>query len=341
MERRAFPLEGFVLVYLLVYLPNIVVTKLITSIPHHGLGRPLTGLETLPATLIISTVITYLFIWLSGWHRDANAVQVAGRRLPVPTRYTLMSGFGTALVLFTVPLSFTFQGVSIPFIQLLMRGDILVIAPLVDLMFGRRVRWWSWTALALVLIALVITVGDRGGLNLPPLAILTVVLYTAGYFVRLAVMTKVSKGHGQASIRKYFVEEKIVAMPLSIFVLALISASGIGAQAGELEFGFIGVWSDPILMPLIVIAVTMTAIAILSIIILLDPRENSYCVPMERAASLLAGIMAALLLAWFWGQPEPRPAELAGALILIAAVVVLSLAPRLSRRVDQVRAEAA
>jgi len=252
-----------------------------------------------------------------------------------------MSGFGTALVLFTVPLSFTFQGVSIPFIQLLMRGDILVIAPLVDLMFGRRVRWWSWTALALVLIALVITVGDRGGLNLPPLAILTVVLYTAGYFVRLAVMTKVSKGHGQASIRKYFVEEKIVAMPLSIFVLALISASGIGAQAGELEFGFIGVWSDPILMPLIVIAVTMTAIAILSIIILLDPRENSYCVPMERAASLLAGIMAALLLAWFWGQPEPRPAELAGALILIAAVVVLSLAPRLSRRVDQVRAEAA
>jgi len=341
MERRAFPLEGFVLVYLLVYLPNIVVTKLITSIPHHGLGRPLTGLETLPATLIISTVITYLFIWLSGWHRDANAVQVAGRRLPMPTRYTLMSGFGTALVLFTVPLSFTFQGVSIPFIQLLMRGDILVIAPLVDLMFGRRVRWWSWTALALVLIALVITVGDRGGLNLPPLAILTVVLYTAGYFVRLAVMTKVSKGHGQASIRKYFVEEKIVAMPLSILVLALISASGIGAQAGELEFGFIGVWSDPILMPLIVIAVTMTAIAILSIIILLDPRENSYCVPMERAASLLAGIMAALLLAWFWGQPEPRPAELAGALILIAAVVVLSLAPRLSRRVDQVRAEAA
>jgi drug/metabolite transporter (DMT)-like permease len=341
MARRPFPLEGFVLVYLLVYLPNIVVTKLITSIPHQGLGRPLTGLETLPATLIISTVITYVFIWLSGWHRDANAILVAGKRVPVPTRYTLMSGFGTALVLFTVPLSFTFQGVSIPFIQLLMRGDILVIAPLVDMMFGRRVRWWSWTALVLVLIALVVTIGDRGGLDLPPLAILTVLLYTAGYFVRLAVMTKVSKGHGPASVRKYFVEEKVVAMPLSVLVLAMISASGIGAQAGELEFGFLGVWTDPILMPLIAIAVTMTAIAILSIIILLDPRENSYCVPMERAASLLAGIMAALLLAWFWGLPSPRPAELAGAVILIAAVLLLSLAPRLSRRVDAARAEAA
>ena len=48
-----------------------------------------------------------------------------------------------ALVLFTVPLSFTFEGVSVPFIQLIMRGDILIIAPIVDLLFGRKVRWWS------------------------------------------------------------------------------------------------------------------------------------------------------------------------------------------------------
>lgn len=40
-------------------------------------------------------------------------------------------------------MSFSFQGVSIPYVQLLMRGDILIIAPLVDIVFGRRVRWWS------------------------------------------------------------------------------------------------------------------------------------------------------------------------------------------------------
>ena len=83
-------------------------------------------------------------------------------RVPIPTRYTLLSGLGTALVLFTVPLSFTFQGVSIPFIQLLMRGDILLIAPLVDLIFGRRVRWWSWTALVMVAAALVVTLTRIG-----------------------------------------------------------------------------------------------------------------------------------------------------------------------------------
>ena len=331
-RMSAFPLEGYVLLYLLAYLPNVIITKLVTSMPHPGLGRPLTGLETLPASLIISTVLTYLFIWWSGWHRDANAVMVAGRRIPVPTKYTLLSGLGTAMVLFTVPLSFTFEGVSIPFIQLLMRGDILVIAPLVDLAFGRRVRWWSWTALAMVLVALIITLSDRGGFDLPPLAILTVVLYTIGYFIRLAVMTKVSKSGEAASIRKYFVEEKVFALPLSVALLAAISASGIGGQSGELGWGFIQVWSDSVIWPLLAIGFTLTIVSVFAIIILLDPRENAYCVPLERAASLVAGVGGALILAWGWGLPQPRPAELLGAGILIGAIVLLSLAPRFADR---------
>ena len=334
-----FPLEGYVLLYFLAYLPNVIITKLVTSMPHAGLERPLTGLETLPASLIISTVLTYVFIWASGWHRDANAVRIAGARVPVPTKYTLLSGLGTALVLFTVPLSFTFEGVSIPFIQLLMRGDILLIAPLVDLMFGRKVRWWSWVALAMVLVALIITLFDRGGFDLPPLAILTVVLYTAGYFLRLAVMTKVSKTGEPASVRRYFVEEKVIALPLSVAVLAAISASGIGSQSGALGWGFVSVWSDPVIVPLFAIGLTLTVISVFAIIILLDARENAYCVPLERAASLVAGVGGAVLLAWFWGLPMPRPAELVGAAILIGAIVLLSLAPRFSRRVVPARAE--
>lgn len=328
----AFPLEGFVVLYLIAYLPNVMITRFVSTTPHAGLGRPLTGLETLPASLIVSLVLTYLFIWMSGWHRDANAVEIAGRRIPVPTRYTLMSGVGTSLVLFTVPLSFTIPDVSIPFIQLLMRGDVLVIAPLVDMAFGRKVRWWSWVALAMVLVALCITLLDRGGLKLPPLAILTVVLYTVGYFMRLWVMTKISKSGDPASVRRYFVEEKVIALPLSVLVLGLISASGIGGQSGELSWGFISVWSDPVMGPLFWIGFTLTVISVLAIIILLDPRENAYCVPLERAASLVAGVGGAVLLAWFFGGAMPRAAELIGAGILIAAIVLLSVAPRLSQR---------
>lgn len=329
---RAFPLEGIVLLYVMAYLPNVIITKLVTTQVHPGLGRPLTGLETLPASLIINLVLTYAFIWLSGWHRDANAVMIGRFRFPVPTRWTLLSGIGTSLVLFTVPLSFTFAGVSIPFIQLIMRGDILVIAPLVDIVFGRRVRWWSWVALAMVLVALLITLSDRGSLKLPPLAILTVFLYTVGYFIRLAVMTKIAKTGEPASVRRYFVEEKMIALPLSVAVLGAISASGIGGQSGELGWGFVSVWADPVFWPLLGIGVTLTIISVIAIVILLDPRENAYCVPLERAASLVAGVGGSVLLAWIWGLRMPRPAELLGAAILIGAIVLLSLAPRLSRR---------
>lgn len=337
--RRTFPLELIVLFYLLAYLPNVIITKLVTTQPHAGLGRPLTGLETLPASLIISTILTYIFIAVSGWYRDANRVRVAGFAIPFPTGWTFLSALGTALVLFTVPLSFTIPDVSIPFIQLLMRGDILIIAPIVDMMFGRRVRWWSWAALAMVLVALVITLGDRGGLNLPPIAILTVVLYTVGYFVRLAAMTKVSKTGDPASIRRYFVEEKVIALPLSVVVLAIISASGIGGQSSELSWGFVSVWTDPVMLPLFAIGLTLTIISVFAIVILLDPRENAYCVSLERAASLVAGVGGSLILAWGWGLRMPRPAELIGAGILIGAIVLLSLAPRLWKPVVAARAE--
>lgn len=339
MPRRAIPLEAIVFLYFLAYLPNVMITRWVTTVVHPGIDRPLTGLETLPASLMMNMLLTWAFIWLSGWHRDAHAVSLGRFRLPVPTRYTLISGIGTSLVLFTVPLSFTIPDASIPFMQLLMRGDVLVIAPLVDLAFGRKVNWWSWTALAMVMVALAITLADRGGLKLPPLAILTIVLYTFGYFLRLAVLTKISKRGDAASVRQYFVEEKMVALPLSVIVLAMISSSGIGGQAGELAWGFVEVWHDAVLWPLFGIALTLTVISVIAIVILADPRENAYCVPLERAASLVAGVGGSMLLAWFFGAKMPRPAELSGAAILIAAIVLLSLAPRLSRR--EARAEGA
>ena len=321
-------LEFFVLLYFLSYIPNVVITKLVTSTVHPLLGRPLTGLETLPATLLMNAVLTYFFIGWSGWHRDAHGMQVGVLRLPRPTFYTALSGVGTALVLFTVPLSFTFTDVSIPFIQLLMRGDILVIAPLVDLLFGRRVRWWSWVALVLVAIALLLVIHQRGGLFLPPLAIATVVLYTIGYFLRLAVMTRVAKSGDPAGVRRYFVEEKIIALPLSVAALAALSASGFGSQAGQLEWGFLAVWSDPVIWPLAGIAITLTIVSVFAAVILLDRRENSYCVPLERSASLLAGLAAAFILHWGWGLPAPTGMEMVGATLLVLAIVLLSLAPR-------------
>jgi hypothetical protein len=321
------PLGVVVALYILAYIPYMVITKQLASTPAATLGRPLAGLEILPASLIVSGLLTFAFIGLSGWWQAAHLRQVGGMTLPVPTRWTFLSGICTALVLFTVPMSLTFEGVSIPFIQLLMRGDVLLLAPLVDLAFRRKVGWYSWVALLLVAIGLFLTIRQRGGLHLPPLAIATIILYTIGYFGRLAVMTHVSKSGDPESVRRYFVEEKIVAVPLSVLLLALTPLLGVGAQGSQLAWGFIDVWSTPQIAPFLALAGLLFVVSIFSAVILLDPRENTFCVPLERSASILAGIAASFILALVWGLPMPTGAEITGAVLMVAAVVLLSVAP--------------
>jgi hypothetical protein len=238
---------------------------------------------------------------------------------------------GTSLLLFTVPLSLTFEGVSIPFMQLLMRGDVLIIAPLVDLAFGRKVRWYNWVALVLVAVGLALTIKARGGLHLPPLAVVTVVLYTLGYFTRLAVMTKIAKQGSDEALKAYYVEEKLVAMPLSVLALGVVVMLNGASQGAELGWGFTDVWTSSAMPLLIVLTVVFVVVSVVAALILLNPRENSFCVPFERAGSVLAGLGAAYILAVAFGQPYPTVPEVIGAGLLVAAIGLLSVAPRLGR----------
>jgi hypothetical protein len=327
--RKRHSIEILTLLYLLAYIPYALIVRWLATIDYPPLGRPMSGLEILPATMLLSGVLTLLFATLSGWTKHAHHRTIAGVSLPCPTRWTLLSGIGTSLLLFTVPLSFTFQGVSIPFMQLLMRGDVLVIAPLVDLATGRRVAWYSWVALLLVGVGLALTISHRGGLHLPPLAIITVVLYALGYFVRLAVMTKVGKAGDSNTTKGYFVEEKLVAIPAAVATLAAISVAGIGAQGNELSFGFVQVWSSAHLAAILLLSGLLVVISIFSLLILLDPRENTYCVPLERSASILAGTAASYILAAMSLGKAPNSAELTGAVLLIAAIIILSVGPRI------------
>ena len=209
MRLARLPIELITVLYMLAYIPYIMISRALATVPQAGVGRTLSGLEALPPVLILGSVLTFLFVWFAGWMRKANQVRVLRASVPWPRWSTFFSGVGAALLLFTVPLSLTFKDVSIPFMQLIMRGDVLVIAPLVDIVFRRRVRWWSWVALAMVTAGLALGVQERGGFHLPPLAIATVILYTLGYFVRLAVMTRVAKSGDEGEVQGYFVEEKL------------------------------------------------------------------------------------------------------------------------------------
>ncbi|MET0291170.1 MAG: hypothetical protein ABW136_02325 [Steroidobacteraceae bacterium] len=332
MRRHSGSLEAILLLYVVAYIPNVLLTRLATSQIDPVLERARGGAEILPSALLVNLVLTYAFIFASGWHRDANAVSVGRWRVPWPTRATALSAVGSSLVLCALPLSYTMSDVSVPFMQMMLRGDILLIAPVVDVLFGRRVRWWSWTALAMVSIALLMVVSYRGGFDLPPLAIAVLVLYSTGYFIRLAVMTRVAKRNDPATARAYFVEEKMISLPMSIVALLALSLTGWAGDPTDFAAGLLSGWRSTLFWQVLGIGLTLTIMTLCATRILLDPHENSYCVPLERSASLLAGLGAAWLLHAGWGLAAPTRTEWLGAGVLIAAIVLLSVAPRRTAR---------
>ncbi|KQY15511.1 hypothetical protein ASD28_24215 [Massilia sp. Root133] len=327
---KRLSIEWLLLIYFLAYAPYAVLTKLITSPKSGVVSRPLSGLETLPVALTLSSALLVVFIWRSGWWRAATPMRSLGG-FPGATGATALAGVGATLLLVSVPLSYTFAGVSIPFVQLLMRGDIIIIAPVVDLLCGRKVRWYSWVAFALVLTGLAVNVTARDGFHLPPLLVLIVVLYTIGYFIRLFVMTRIAKNADPAATQRYFVEERVVSIPLSLLVLAVIALAVPGPQGEQVHAGFTRAWSSDAIWLLVIQSLALFVISVVSALILLDKHENTYCVPLERSASIIAGVVASYVLAIGFGLPYPTRAELLGAALLAIAVVVLSLGPRLGQ----------
>lgn len=331
IKDKKLPLELIVFAYFLVWIPYIALTRGLTNTPHGNMTRPLKGLEFIPVSLTLVLVFIYLFFTVSGWWKFAHHRVIFGISVPCPTKWTLLSAVGSSMLLVTVPLSYTFAGVSIPFIQLLMRGDVLLIAPIVDVVSGRKVRWYSWVALAMVAVALIITIWDRGGFFLPPLCIVAIVIYTIGYFLRLGIMTKIAKTPDPSTMKRYFVEEQMVTYLLAILVLGLLALIGQFDALLEIRWGFVEVWQSGAVWWIVPVGLFTAILAVYAAQILLDERENTFCVPIERSASILGGIAATYLLATIYGTPPPTNAELVGAVILIAAIALLSLAPRFSR----------
>lgn len=324
-NRWTWPIEAVTLLYIVIWIPYIALTRMLTTVG----GSPLAGLQILPLQVMATAVGIYAFLFLAGWWRSAHRLP---NGLPWPTKWTALSGLATSLILTTVPLSLTFPDVSIPFALLLMRGDLLIVAPLVDWMGGRKVRWYSWIALALVLVGLVVTVWGRGSIHLPLICLVAVVLYVGAYFARLAIMTRQAKREDPAILKAYFVEEQIVSYPATLLLLLLGAIFLPRAQGGQIWWGFTAIWHHPGL-PVLVLTGGLTAIiGVMAALILLNPRENSYCVPLERSASVLGGLIAAYVLANVFHMPMPSGGDLAGALLLIAAIFVLALGPRLQSR---------
>ncbi len=315
--------------YFAAYAPYSALTK---ALSDGKLGDKVPGNTILPLSTFASFLGMALFLWGTGWWTSAGRRQLGKFAVPFPTRWTTLSGLCGATILTTTTLAYTISGVSIVFMMLLLRGGVLMIAPLVDALSRRKVKWPSWVATALTLSSLLVTLINRDeSFTLPLLAIIDVAAYLTAYFIRLRFMSKLAKSDDLEVTRRYFVEEQLVATPAAFLGLGILAVIGGGEfdniRRGFLEFPFTGqaFWA-------IAIGVLSQGTGIFGALVLLDKRENTFSVPVNRASSMLAGVVATLSL-WALGIGKVLDwREAVGAGLVISAIVVLSLPTLLAKK---------
>ena len=113
--------------------------------------------ELLPPTILASIVVMIIFISSMRWWKYATQWHLGGLSLPRPRLSTLFSGICTGVVVVTTTLAYTINGVTIVTAMLFMRGGMLIMSPIVDTLFKRHVRWFSWAALGMSLLALIVS----------------------------------------------------------------------------------------------------------------------------------------------------------------------------------------
>lgn len=312
--------------YFAAYAPYSALTKALTSGLLEGVPK-LSGTALLPISVMASALGMYVMLTALGWWHYATPWVVGGITLRRPRLLTLVSGACTSAIVLTTTLAYTFDGVSIVFAMLLMRGGVLVIAPFVDILAKRHVRWFSWLALALSVASLLAAFAGDGGLAITVVAAIDIGIYLLSYFVKLRIMSGAAKSVDLATNRRYFVEEQMVATPLGVVVLFVVALLG----QDELREGFFGLWSHPALLWIVLVGVLSQGTGVFGALVLLSPQENTYCVPVNRASSVLAGVLATLSLALVWGQRFPALSEWVGAVLILAAILALSIPPLLEK----------
>ncbi|MBT3220684.1 MAG: hypothetical protein HN348_16480 [Proteobacteria bacterium] len=318
--------------YFACYAPYSTLTKAVTK---DGLwfDKGINGFELLPPSVMASLVGMLIFLTVMRWWKYATQRQVLGFTLPSPQPLTFVSGLSTAAIIGTTTLAYTFSGVSIVFMMLLMRGGVLIIAPVVDIFSGRKVRWFCVIALLLSLGALIVAFSENGATAITFIAAVDVTIYLASYFVRLRLMSLKAKSEDPNANKRFFVEEQMVATPAVLIFLAIAALIGQGEIMLAFRRGFTSFWTEGVAVPhVLLIGLLSQGTGLTGGLILLDKRENTFCVPVNRSSSILAGVVAQFLLTGFFGNPMPSAYQFSGAGLIIAALAFLSIPPLIEKK---------
>ena len=305
------------------YTPYSGLTKALSNglLPTNG---PVKGTVLLPISAVATVVGMLGFITVMRWWKYAGRREFFGVQIPFPRRLTFLSGVCMATIMGTTTLAFTFGGLSIVLVLVLLRGGTLIIAPIVDHIVGRRVRWFSWTAMFVSLAAVLFALSDASNYVLTIAVIIDVAAYLTAYFFKLQFMSRLAKSDERSATLRYFVEEQMVASPLLVITLVLLAFIGAGDVMLGFREGLTTFLFTPGALFAALVGLFYAALCICTTLIFLDRRENTFCMPMHCGSSMLSGFTATAILASLYGQASPTAAQTVSAGLIIVALGFLS-----------------
>lgn len=315
---------GFALGYFIFYIPYSALTKSLSNGQLPGMEGSVSGFELLPATVLATAITMPLITMIMGWWKYIGCRKILGLNIPCPNRWTFLSGISFAVIIATTTLAYTFSGMSIVFALLLMRSGVLILAPIVDTTFDRRVRWFSWAALLLSFAALAVVSAEVGGYTLSVAAALNLGAYLTSYTFRLQFMTRFAKSMDQNVNKRFFVEEQMVAMIALVMIPLVFALIGIGDVMMELRRGFTSFLGSDLVGLGLLIGFFYAFLGVFGTLVYLDRRENTFCIPLNRCSSLLSGVAASYVLTVVLSQTPPSSSQLIGAGLIITAILLLS-----------------
>jgi protein-tyrosine-phosphatase len=311
--------------YFVAYIPFALLTKALSSGLLPGMDSEVGGLELLPMASVGVLVGAVVFLAANGWWRYIGLREVGGRTRRMPTRQMMLAGAFMAVIIATTILNYTFAGVSILFMILMMRAGTLILAPAVDAVGRRRIRGYSLVAVALSLAAVAVALTGVDAYALTFAAVLSLLGYLGGYLGRFEIMNRAAKTGDTQIDRRYFAEEQISAAVIMFGVIAVLALIGAGSELGTLRDGFsaafifseAGAWAFGI-------GVFYAMLYVFGTLIYLDPREYSWAVPVNRCSSVLSVFVASYALAWLFDIAPPVTEVLVATVFVLFAIVALS-----------------
>src|SRR5262245_30239637 len=310
--------------YYLSYTPYSGLTKSLSSGLLPGMHGPVRGTVLLPISAVATVVGMFLFITVMDWWKFAGRREFFGHSIPFPRRLTFLSGVCLATIMGTTTLAFTFGGLSIVLVLVLLRGGTLILAPLVDAIVGRHVRWFSWAAMLISLLAVLVVLGDAANYKLSIPAVIVVAGYLLAYFFKLQFMTRLGKSEDRSQTLRYFVEEQMVASPLLVVSLVIMAVLGSGNVMLDFREGLTTFLTSTDAVFAMLVGLCYASLCVCTTLIFLDRRENTFCVPIHCGTSMLSGFTASYALTFFFNEKAPSIAQIISSGLIIVALGFLS-----------------